>query len=399
MKITVPIPVTFTTDAPRYGTRTALTFVPTEFDLAEATDADAPIAATRFRQPETMHSSYRLHDGNLYGAILRNDEYRFPADIDYEVTTFVAKRTITEIQDLRIDDLHPKDAKELMARVGSARDSPREDYDDYRRVVDERMKSSRMAALALQSPDFETRREQVVAFAADEVSRLLIVDGVRYKRNRGIAIAVNTDYNRQVKVSETEMWNGSVWTQRPDGAIWTSDDMRTHYFAYADRDEALAFAQEVGSKLGRRVHLDSDNDIAALIPAEAFPTQNMRWAELVRAATMVAHHTGVEVARRIRNQESSIFTDDRALRYAFDRLMEALDDTDAFGEPHDRLEVAARDLLDLVRRDTRAINGKYRNLVEKREAVFDLLEVSLSRWDDRPLEIEIANTQAPGILR
>ncbi|MCS4089622.1 hypothetical protein [Rhizobium sp. BK176] len=398
MKITIPVPVTFTTDAPRYGTRTALTFVPTDFDIAEATQDDAPVAATRFRQLDTMHSSYRVHEGSLYGTLLRNDGHRFAADIEYEITRHVAKRTIGEMADLRIDDLHPKDAKELMARVGSSSLNPRDDYEDYRRIVDERMKSSRMAALAVQSPDFEARREQAVAFASDEASRLLMVDGVRYTKNRGIAIAVNTDYNRQVKVSETEMWNGWMWTQRPEDANWTTEDMRTHYFAYGDRDEALAFAQEIGSKLGRRVHVDSDSDIAAFIPAEAFPKQNMRWAELVRSATMVAHYTGVEVARRIRNQESSIFTDDRSLRYAFDKLMEALDDTDAFGEPHDRLEVSARALLDLVRKDARAINDKYRNLVEKREAVFDHLDVSLARWDDRPLEIEVSYRQ-PGMIR
>jgi hypothetical protein len=78
--------------------------------------------------------------------------------------------------------------------------------------------------------------------------------------------------------------------------------------------------------------------------------------------------------------------------------MEALDETDAFGEPHDRLDVAARDLLELVRRDARAINGKYRGLLEKWDSAFDHLEIALSRWDDRPLEVEVSYRQA-GIMR
>jgi hypothetical protein len=330
---------------------------------------------------------------------LRNDGRYFAPDIEYEITRAVGPVTLAEIQDLRIDDIHPKDAKELMSRVSPGVRDPHGGYEDYRKIVAERIKNPRMAALTMESPDFERNRARAVARVADEVGRLLVVDGVRYKKSRGIAIAVDTDYNRQIKVSETEMWDGSLWTQKSGEVLRTTDDMRTHYFAYADRDEALAFAQEMGEKLGRRVRVDREDDMTVFIPAEELPKQNMRWAELVRSATMVAHHTGVEVARRIRNQESSIFTDDRSLRYAFDGLMEALDDTDAFGEPSDRLDVAARALLDLVRRDTRTINGRYRNLVEKWEHGFNHLEIALARWDDRPLEIEIAHTQVVGMKR
>ncbi|MBY3433347.1 hypothetical protein HFN89_04120 [Rhizobium laguerreae] len=296
-----------------------------------------------------------------------------------------------------MDDLHPKDAKDLMARVGPGTNSPVENYNDYRRIVAERVKNPRIAALTMKSPDFEERLARAVKFIAGEISRLLIVDGVRYKENAGIAIAVNTEYNRHIEVYEMEMWDGSLWTQKPHNVWRAADHIKTHYFAYADRDGALAFANEIGAALGRKVNV-RDDDVTAFVPTDGFPKQNMRWAELVRSATVVAHHTGFEVARRIRNQEGSIFTDDRSLRYAFDSLMEALDDADAFGEPHDRLEVAARDMLDLVKRKTQAFNAKYRNFVERWEPAFNHLEIALSRWDDRPLEIEVSYAQ-PGMTR
>jgi hypothetical protein len=54
MKINIPVPVTFTTDAPRYGTRTALTFVPTDFEVSEVVDNEAPEVAKKFRHPENI---------------------------------------------------------------------------------------------------------------------------------------------------------------------------------------------------------------------------------------------------------------------------------------------------------------------------------------------------------
>lgn len=398
MKITIPVPVTFTTDAPRFGTRTALTFVPTEFDVPEATDAEAPIAAKRFRRGEALASSYRLHEGGLYGVLVRTNGIKFPPDIEYELTKLVGTSIYKEIEDMRVDDLHPRDAKDVMALVGAADTDPTDAYQGYRRLAAERVANRRMATFASESPDFETRRAQSVAFVAEAISKLLVVDGVRYKKTVGIAIAVNPVYNRTVRVSEMEMWDGSLWRQEPHRVIRSTDHMNTHYFAYADRDEALAFAQGLGANLGRRVHVDKDDEIVVLTPTEALPKQDMRWAELVRSATAVAHFTGTEVARRIRNQEASLFTDDRSLRYAFDRLMEALDEADAFGEPNDRLEVAARDMLELVTRNARAIDAKYRNLATTWADAFAHLDVALSRWDDRPLEIEVSMRQ-PGMAR
>jgi hypothetical protein len=313
------------------------------------------------------------------------------------MSTLIGRSVYREIEELRVDDLYPRDAKDMMVLVGAADSDPTEDYNKYTRIAFERAANRRTAAMAAESPDFEERRDRAVAVISEAISKLLIVDGVRHKKTPGIVIAVNTDYNRTIEVSETEMWDGSLWTQKPGQIMPSTDDMKTHYFAYADRDEALSFAEELGATLGRRVRVDDDN-IAAFVPAEAFPKQNMRWAELVRSSMVVAHHTGVEVARRIRNQESSIFTDDRAIRYAFDRLMEAMDDTDAFGEPHDRLEVAARDLLAILRRNPRDIKEKYRNFVERWGSAFDHLETALSRWDDRPLEIEVSYRQ-PGMAR
>jgi hypothetical protein len=397
MRITIAVPVTFTTAAPREGTRTALTFVPTEFEVPEAMDDEAPIVAKRFSQLEVVGSDYRLHEGNLYGARVRRDGRKSQADIAYEMSTLIGRSVYREIEELRVDDLYPRDAKDMMVLVGAADSDPTEDYNKYTRIAFERAANRRTAAMAAESPDFEERRDRAVAVISEAISKLLIVDGVRHKKTPGIVIAVNTDYNRTIEVSETEMWDGSLWTQKPGQIMPSTDDMKTHYFAYADRDEALSFAEELGATLGRRVRVDDDN-IAAFVPAEAFPKQNMRWAELVRSSMVVAHHTGVEVARRIRNQESSIFTDDRAIRYAFDRLMEAMDDTDAFGEPHDRLEVAARDLLAILRRNPRDIKEKYRNFVERWGSAFDHLETALSRWDDRPLEIEVSYRQ-PGMAR
>ncbi|MCV9963570.1 hypothetical protein OIU34_16830 [Pararhizobium sp. BT-229] len=398
MKITIPVPVTFTTDAPREGTRTALTFVPTEFDVPEAADADAPIAAKRFGRGETLASYYRLHEGGLYGTLVRTDGTRFPLDIEYEMTKLIGTSVYREIEELRVDDLHPRDAKDVMALVGPAVLDPHGDYEKFNRIAAERVANRRMATLASASPDFEARRAQAIGFVAEAISRLLVVGGVRYKKTAGIAISVDADYNGRVRVSEMEMWDGSLWQQEPHRVMRSTDHMNTHYFSYADRDEALAFAQELGAARGKRVQVDKDDDIAVFVPTEALPKQDMRWAELVRSATAVAHYTGTEVARRIRNQEASIFTDDRSLRYAFDRLMEALDDTDAFGEPNDRLEVAARDMLDLVTRNARAIDTKYRNLATTWADAFAHLDVALSRWDDRPLEIEVSLRQ-PGMAR
>jgi hypothetical protein len=220
MKITIPVPVTFTTDAPRHGTRTALTFVPTEFDVLEAADAEAPVVGKRFREREGVHSSYRIHDGHLYGTLARNDGRQFANDFEYEIDRLVGPRTLAEIEGLRVDDLHPKDAKELMARVGPEVLEPQEEHNEYRRIVEERSTNRRMAALTLESPDFEAKREQTVAFVADAISRLLLIDGVRYQKTEGIAITVNTDYNRTIEVSETEMWDGSMDAEAwPDHAV------------------------------------------------------------------------------------------------------------------------------------------------------------------------------------
>jgi hypothetical protein len=397
MKITIPIPVTFTTDAPRFGTRTALTFVPTEFDVPEAEDGAAPMVANCFRRVGTQSTSYRLHEGYLYAALVRTDGRIYPPDIEYELNKLIGTQTFKDIQETRVDDLHPRNAKEIMALIAGPHAEPTRGYKDYLKAVSERVANKRMLDLASASRDFESRREQAVAIISDAITRLLIVSDILYRKTFGIAFSVNSQYNSTVRVSETEMWNGSLWRQKPDDVMRLKDHLNTHYFSYADRDDALAFAQEIGGKLGRSVLVD-ETEVTALAPLESFPKQDLRWAELVRSATAVAHFTGSEVARRIRNQEASIFTDDRSLRYAFDRLMEALDGADAFGDPNEHLEIAARDMLELVNRNSTAIDAKYRNLATTWAPAFQHLEVALSRWDDRPLEIEVSLRQHGMVL-
>ncbi|MDW9478940.1 hypothetical protein GOB57_09630 [Sinorhizobium meliloti] len=284
-----------------------------------------------------------------------------------------------------------------MTLVGPSSYERHEDYQKYKKLVGDRIANRKMAALTLDSHDFENQRSRSVAMVTEAISQLLLVDGVRYKKTAGIAIAVNDDYNGYIRVSEMEMWDASMWRQKPHNPLRSKEDMHTHYFAYSDRHEANAFAQELGAKLGRRVHIEDDN-VVAFVPAETLPQPDMRWAELVRSATAAAHFTGMEIARRIRNQEVSIFTDDRSLRHAFDRMMAALDDADPFGEPDERVEVAARGLLDLIRRNGNASDTRYRNLATRWAEAFDHLDIALARWDDRPMEIEVTYSQ-PEIAR
>lgn len=389
MKLIINVPVTFTTDAPRYGTRTALTFVPTEFEIREVDEELAPVVGKVFHQYEKKASTYRNHEGTLYGCLHRTDGHRFPPDFEYELTRLVGEEVAQEIQDLRIDDLLPRDAKDIMALVSLQSRDMLKDYDEHRKLVAGRIANRKMADLALASTDFEARQERAVGFLKRAISNLLLVDGVRYQKTQGIAISVDLDWNKQIEVTTMEMWSGGKWLQKPPYVMLSNDDARSHYFAYADREEAIAFAEKMGVQLGRKVLVREDIFLGFENNGD-LPKQNMLWAELHRSATAVADRVGVEIARRIRNQENSIFTDDRSLRYAFDTLMEALEAADPFGEPDDRVEVASRGVLDLVRANPRQIDARYRNLATTWAIVFDHLEATLARWDDRPMEIEVS---------
>jgi hypothetical protein len=392
MRLTIDVPVPFTTDATHGGTRTALTFITTEFEIRQADEETAPMVGKVFHQYETMESAYRVHEGTLYGCRQLVDGRRSPPNIECDLTRLIGEHVAQEIQDLRIDDLLPRDAKDLMALVSLQSRTPVKDYEEYRKLVAGKIRNRKMSDLAMASPDFELRREHAVAFLKNAISELLLVDGVRYSKTQGLAIKVDLDWNKQVIVSTMEMWSGSKWRQRPGSVMLSNDDARSHFFAYADRDQAISFAESMGEQLDRSVHVKEDV-LARFANDTDLPKQNMVWSELFRSASVVADRIGFELARRIKNQEGSIFTDDRSMRYAFDELMEGLEIADPFGEPDERVELAARGVLNIVRADPRLIDARYRNLATSWAMLFDHLEVVLARWDERPMEIKVSYRQ------
>jgi hypothetical protein len=390
MKLTINVPVTFTIDAVRgTGTRTALAFVPTELEIREASEDDAPLVARQFHTPRTLSSDYRVHGDKHYATLQRTDGRRFPHDIERELFRLIAADVKAEIEDIRVDDLYPRDARDVMAMVDRA-----EGYGEIDKISQSRL-VEKMLVKANASPDFEDRRTKAVAVAAEAASRLLVVDGLRYKQTQGLAFKVDSSYNRTVRVSQLELWDGSKWAQKPGGIVLATDDMRSHYFAFAEREEALAFANETATALGQPLIVE-DDEVGVFVEPGRLPKQDFRWAELVRSASTVAQVTGLELARRFKNQERSIFTDDRSLRYAFDGLMEALDDVDPFGEHDERLEVAARSLLDIALRNSRAIDARYRNLTTRWSDAFSHLDVALARWYERPLDINFGYRNGAG---
>lgn len=402
MQITVDLPVLFRGKALRGdGIKTMLTFVPTTLDIAEVDPELAPLVASVHRPLENAISHYRSFGGTLYGRLTHKGP-NGPDDgavIIKRIHRNVARKLLKVLHATRIDDLYPKDARELLGM--SDWDKPN-GYPEYLERIRDRMAARNMTSATTDNPDFIRGYNSSLEVAKREALQHIFVDGGRYNHTAGLNIKVESHYNNTVKVSVEEPWSGELWRQELDSIASNSAHRRSHYFSVADEEGARAFAEKLAAKLDQPVveweHTRRDT-VLFHTPVEALPHVDWTYAEVVRSAKDVCHVVGMEIARRFRNQEKSIFTDDPALRYAFDRLREVLRDADPFGEPDDRIEVEATRLLAVIEENKEHIDTRYRNLASENVSSFEHLKMSLDRFENRDVEIGIVLGNQPRLAQ
>ena len=397
MDITVNLPVVFTAKALRGDEiRTVLGFVPTTFVLQEVDVSETRLVASAVRREGKLIEEYRTFDDAVY----RKQEFPdgTPATLEDDIADTVqqlhrhmCELVRPEIEATRVDDLYPKNAKDLVSAVRWTLLNG-----EYRNYLDEartRSESRGQRDLIASSQDFERAIDHHVGLAKRKLSEYLLVGPTRYRRTAGFAVCVESHYNVEsycdstVRVETMDMRDASMWRMPVEMIGRSTDDTRRRFFAVTEMDEALSVADDIARKLGQGVSHADDDTTDFHVPVDDIPNVDMRYAELVRSAKLVCNAVGLEVARRIRNQEHSIFTDDRTVRYAFDRLAEALERADPFGEPDDTLEDAAKGMLDVIASNPRGIDARYRNLASDRAETFDLLRTCLEHWDERPMHV------------
>lgn len=405
MHVTINLPVLFTTKLPKSEEpRTALAVVPTEFEIAEYTGEEASLVARVENSRTDMASRYRQLGDDLYArlASTRRNSIREASreqEVDYIVQD-VHKALVEAYSDrlvaTRIDELYPKDAREIMGWANRGQ----EEYRQYSQKLVDRLGMRANATAIENGIDFAEALERAKSIAAKVFANNAMIDGIKFRRTQGLVISVECHHNRTVRVSTHEMFSAYQWLCKPGSYKPGSVDINSYYFALTEMDEALRFAGDLGYATGERVVVERDEEPEYLVPVEELPEMDMRYAELVRVAKLACYMVGTEVARRIRNQEHSIFTDDRKLRYAFDDLVEALEVANPFGEPEERVESAARHLLHLVSTEKKDIDSRFRNLATSYEAGFNQLRQCLNRWDERPMGLEFTRgsaLSAPGM--
>jgi hypothetical protein len=395
MQIMVALPVLFKGKALRGdGIKTMLTFVPTLFDIPEIAAEDAPLTAILADRVSPSASEYRSFGEALYGSrvLTRDRTHEDGSEIIRRIHVAVAERVASKLEGVRIDDLYPKDAREL---IGLA--SKHDGYDDYIGRIMDRIAARNMEAVTAGNPDFEASRLESTEIAEREAALFLMVEGQRFQRTVGLNLKVESHYNGTVEITEEEPWNGSKWSIRPHEARKDTSEARSRYFNVADLEEALCYAEELGARLGQRV-FNRTGRLRFFAPVESIPTMDWTYAEVVRSATLTACVVGSEVARRIKNREESIFTDDPALRYACDRLLDVLRDADPFGEPDERIEGESRALLDYIASNVADLDAKYRGLATNYSEIYEHLRTSLERFDNREVEFVFDTGRTIGTL-
>lgn len=393
MKMNIPVPVLFKGKTSRGNElKAVLTFVPATFEVTETSASLAPEVARRAHYFDRETSTiYRVFEDRLY-ARLEKYRGRETRNIEYDIARHLGELIYPNLEKISLAELHPRDAREIFMSITNYTQEPELDFAEYTKRASELMSNKSLMYMAQESPDFHRSLAHYSSIVADKISNYLVVDGVIHRRMIGMGFIVSTNYNQCIRIEETDLWTADKWRTHMGDLNLTDND--AHYFS--SRKEAMAFAEEIGIKLNRRRLREKDASFTFLVPPENIPQPDMRYAELVRSAKIAGERIGLEVARRIRNQEASIFTDDRSLRYAFDKLAEALDHADPFGTPTDDLEIAVMEMLNLLERNKTEFDARYRNLISGNVELFKHLKITLELWENSPMEVGLDNRDYRG---
>lgn len=245
-------------------------------------------------------------------------------------------------------------------------------------------------------PGFRDRYERNRLLTEEFLSRYMFIGNVPFRRSLGVAWKV-FDSSTGVRVWPVHLVDGSEF-DKPTNRF-------EHFFPAADLDGALDAADYLAK--ARNEHID----IKAAARGEHvdfYPFGNLRISESFlkisdgyhtpdsdlfarysfrKAAVSVMHAVGQEIARRIKNNEESLFTDDPSIRYAFDRLAQALRNSSSTTMDDGHVEDALEGLLGQIRRDTEQVNAIYRNLTTKYDTLLASADLALERWSMRDIAV------------
>jgi hypothetical protein len=143
----------------------------------------------------------------------------------------------------------------------------------------------------------------------------------------------------------------------------------------------------------------SDDDMRwAESAASVLPCADGPVADLLSVAKTCALAIGREVARRLKNQEMSIFHDggEWRVRNAFDHLSWALSRATPFRDGGDGVAEALVGLLAELRSDPAFVNATYRDTAQKYADIMTAADEALLRWSERPVGFDIASASLAG---
>jgi len=394
MKAIIPVPFIFSAPVGRNGTpKAVLHFCFEEFEIREVSEAEAPVAVRSVRTRPEVTRVYRLHEGNLYAGYYRHGRApaATPAVIPSQVAREVAKEALSVLSRVRVADCHPRSGRDLLKAFIEGRDTgnrPGQDATEAYMAAAEAMAGDRRVAAFAETEGFRRAREEWTAKTARAFERLLWVDGFRYERSRGPAVAVSV-VGSEVRVNDQDdiLVGGSPFDgygsfgelrgKKPRVSVW--------HFPPSERDEAIRFAEGMAEDRGLTVVL-SDREVEYRIDRDELPVRDIHRMELERAARLLAIAVGGEITRRIRNRDHSYFEDDPSIRHACDTLVHAVRGIEG-GSDGGGLDDALDGLLEALRSDPEAANAMYRNVLDTHAGVIALADHALGRWYDRPLRI------------
>lgn len=396
MKTRINVPVIFHAPVTSGGLqKKILTFVPTDFEIPVVTDDEAPLAISEVVR-DRIDRRHRLYDGRLYSALQRANRDSFSSlsnrlkSVEIDVSLKIARQALAYLERAKLDDIHPRSARKTLSILTT----PNPDlYQKFVTAIEGSSDDRQMNDLAARSDDYDACRTQWTARVQSLIDKCICVDAKLYTLAWGPAVRVAYFMPDKVELRENNLDLMSVggrddWFTPLDEILLSSMSLKSIHFAAAEIDEAMQFGKDLALRTNRKFELEQK--LANYhIPRHLLPQLDMRYAELVRSAKLVTAITGREIARRFKNRERSIFEDDPSIRHAFDGLLGIVKNADPFGEQDSRLEAQFAALLDALRVDPRKANSMYRNMMTTYKAAFELADVVLARWDERPMDIQV----------
>jgi hypothetical protein len=370
-------------DRPPRGkdTKTILSFINVELEIEVVGREQVETVAEIFADQRNGDGvRYVMFDGKLYSAMTkgRMDNWQeastFATRVTRSVTGHLNSWVRAEILSRNQTDLYPKNAKDWVKEHASGMGID----DGWEQAVHDFMKAQKVLGTNIDSEKFQEGARRAISLAADKLQEFISIDGVVYAISTPPVWEVNLNYNGHVKV-EPKRSTSDIWCNPLGVGKFSFDLNNTFLFGPNERELATDFANEKAAELQSRIWNGDTSLKASLVcpQPELFDNVNWRWAEFVRLSKELTHAVGREIARRIKNQEESLFTDDKKLRYAFDRVADVLEAVDPFGVADDRLQEAMHAMLEVIKRDEAGINERMRNLTEKYAKKFDRFETAL----------------------